>query len=341
MEQQVIANRRSLVVLFVTVLAVEIRLVADESQVPEPPGQPASIRSTESPVETVTEAPDRLAEFSEAKLRQRIADLSDKDFRVRSQASRDLAGAGEGAVLILQQAALQGDLEQATRIIQLLKRQYSERSSLGDAASEALEELNRSPQRDVALTAQRVLQDYADLRDERALTKIRQLGAKVKFHSPLEVPGGDAIAYIILVPDWTGGDDGLKYVKRLSSLNTLYVIRGTKVTNTALEDLYGRFPALRIQQRGNAYLGIASDRSPITGSGCVVTKVEPGSAADEAGMMEFDIIRGFNGTDIKHFDHLIEEIQRRDGGDEIDVAIERRGLRMNLKVKLGTWSEIQ
>src|SRR5690606_28432336 len=89
------------------------------------------------------------------------------------------------------------------------------------------------------------------------------------------------ISYILLGKNWEGGDAGLDHIRRLPSLTTLYVTRGTEVTEEALAKLVEDLPRLEIQRRGRACLGVAgaNDRQ-----GCHVISITENSAAEEAGL---------------------------------------------------------
>ena len=310
------------------------------------PLSPAPVRPLDASSEKQQNLRPKDSESESPKLgrdqvKQLIAELDSPDFKTRMKATRGLSRVGLDGIPLLVEAAKEGDLETTTRVISVLKRIYPGMSTLGDSASEALETLNESSDKNVSDTARKILSEFHEIRDQRALAEIRSLNGRVRFHTPIGATGAESIAYIILVEDWSGGDKGLKYLRRLSSLTTLYVINGAKVSQKALESLYDQFPGLRIQVRGSAYLGIASDRTPLNGNGCVVTKVEPNSAAQRAGLAEFDIIRGFDGSPIRNFEHLIQEIMQRNGGDEISLEVERRGLPLRLKCTLGTWAAIE
>lgn len=60
-------------------------------------------------------------------------------------------------------------------------------------------------------------------------------------------------------------------------------------------------------------------------SGVVVVQVSPGSAADNAGLQQYDIIVGFNGQEITNSIDLRQEIYNLEIGTEVEVEFYRNG----------------
>lgn len=290
-------------------------------------------------------------ELSAADVQRLVSELDAADFRVRLNATKVLQQAGSSVIPALERAMRTGSLEVVARCTALLRREYiRQQHDAVSPAEQALEKLAEDSPTAAAAAALAVLEENYELRDRRTLEVIRKLGGAVKFHESGEIilgrgniPGAGfgaarSVAYILLGNDWEGGEDGLKYLRRLSSLSTLYVIDGTQISQENLDRLYDRFPGLRVQYRGRAYLGIGSDRPPLGGAGCLVTRVEPGQAAQKAGMLIGDVIQSFDGTAVASFDDLIESIKKKNADDEVVVQILRNGARMELNVKLGRWN---
>lgn len=78
-----------------------------------------------------------------------------------------------------------------------------------------------------------------------------------------------------------------------------------------------------------AELGITGDR------GAVVTRVEPGSAADEAGLVEGDVIVSIDGEDISTPSELRQRIRANQPGSEVTLEVERDGSLTSLTAVLG------
>jgi serine protease Do len=67
--------------------------------------------------------------------------------------------------------------------------------------------------------------------------------------------------------------------------------------------------------------------------GVVVTKVETGSPADEAGLQEGDIIRQINRKPVKNADDFIEQTAKAKGQDNILLYIQRGNSHLYAAVK--------
>jgi serine protease Do len=68
---------------------------------------------------------------------------------------------------------------------------------------------------------------------------------------------------------------------------------------------------------------------------CKVLRIEPGSAADKAGLKVDDIITGVNGKKVATFDDLRAEIEKRRPGDEVTLQVRRGEESLTLKAVLG------
>lgn len=282
-------------------------------------------------------APAATSELTEPEVLALIEQLGADDYRQRQRATARLKKTPRQHVRLLVKATESADLETLTRIFLVLRDLYVQEAPIGLATAEMLENLAETQHPESATAARSILRQNAELREQRALDEILRMGGKIKYLNPY---GVGTVSFVILVPEWNGGDQGLQHLKRLQSLDALYVIHGTEVSEEAVNALVDVHPRLRIQYRGAAYLGIRSDQLPVVGMGCVITGVEPNSAAQRGGILVHDIIRSFNGKPIANFDQLIEQIKTKKGGDEVVVEVERNGVRLPLKIELGTWAGI-
>lgn len=71
-------------------------------------------------------------------------------------------------------------------------------------------------------------------------------------------------------------------------------------------------------------------------TGAYIEKIEPGSAADEAGLQEGDVILSFDGEKIESKDDLAEAVSDAEVGDEIELEVFRDGKTVTLTAKLGS-----
>lgn len=275
-----------------------------------------------------------------------IADLDSSRYAVRKAATRALIESGAPAVAPLIAAAQDGTLEVQIRVVRVLEEMYaaSESDETIDAAELGLESLAKSSNRPLAARADRVLKENYQRREQRALSQIKRLGGVINYSDQPALfadnnanPNLPPIAYVLLGDKWKGGDEGLKYVKRLTRLRVLYVA-GTAgarpISEQAQQDLESAMPDLIIQNRGRAYLGIGGGPHP---NGCQVIQVKADTAADKAGLRELDVIHGFGGKRIDDFNTLIELIKNYAPGDKVKVDVLRGSRSLTLNVVMGEW----
>ncbi len=185
---------------------------------------------------------------SEDYIRRLALELDSPDYRKRVRACRELVRQGKKAVAVLEQTAEQGSLEATLRAESVLEAIYLNGDvEEGDAAEAALERLQHSRNPIAAEHAQGILIANSRVRERRALERIVALGGVVKdmlggvidIRDPTAL--GREIPILQLGLSWRGGDEGLKYVKKLQSLQVLYVIDGCGVSEKALEFCDGTF----------------------------------------------------------------------------------------------------
>jgi putative serine protease PepD len=86
-----------------------------------------------------------------------------------------------------------------------------------------------------------------------------------------------------------------------------------------------------------AGLGLSGpSETPNGDAGAYVQSVTPGSAADQAGVEDGDLIVDVDGTDIRSFDELRGLISSHSPGETVTVTVIRDGQRIDLQVTLGT-----
>jgi hypothetical protein len=276
---------------------------------------------------------------------QLIADLDSDRYAVRKRATRGLIAAGSKVVAPLTAAAGNGTLEVQTRVIRILQDMYvgSDNDETIDAAELALESLSKSSNRSLAARAYRVLTANHELRRQRALVQIERLGGVINYGGNLLFipnntnPIQKQIKYIVLGAKWKGGDDGLKFVKRLTGLQLLFLsgtAESSPISKAAQSDLQATLPNLNIRKRGPAYLGIRGDINVLD---CRVDRVEPGQAAEKAGLKPRDVITSFGGKKIPDFAALLAVLKTFEPGDKVKVEVIRDGKTLTFEVVMGEW----
>ncbi len=202
--------------------------------------------------------------------------LESPAFAVREAASERLAS-GEGpAVPLMLGVAKDGNLEAAVRAVGILEAIYISAETKGDpaaadAAELALDELTRVGRPSVADRADVVLESHYDIREHRAVAAIERFHGVVKYGPASEfangwnarfnqIPpaidrSGDSskekaeLNVVIIGPKWTGGDEGLKQIARLTRLtgpiHKLYRIQGCPVSDEGIARLRAATPGSR------------------------------------------------------------------------------------------------
>ncbi|MFQ5731868.1 MAG: PDZ domain-containing protein [Planctomycetaceae bacterium] len=282
-----------------------------------------------------------------------IRDLEHRDYATRVRATNGLIAHGGSAVPALTKAAQSAGPETAARAVLVLERLYTNLNAdekTVDAAETALETLQESHAPVAARMSSQALTGHEGLRQRRAIAAIQRLGGIVEYvptqyrqPNPFPQPAGAGrqINFVLIGRKWRGGDDGLKYVKRLTQLRNVYVTQNERfqpVSKKALEKLERSMPNLSIQKRGMACLGVSGSMNGGPG-GCYITLVKPGSAASKANIRAGDTIVEFAGKRIRDFQTLVDGISGHDAGDTVDVGILRSGRKITVKVKLAEWKK--
>ncbi|MGD9854446.1 MAG: PDZ domain-containing protein [Planctomycetaceae bacterium] len=290
-----------------------------------------------------------------------VDQLEHPDYAVRETASRRLMEAGAESIPLIADAALARPPEAATRALQVLEGHLrSDDKSRFNPADDALQRLADGERGFVAVGAANILARHSQLREERAVAAIRELGGTVTYDldqserqpwwgpAPLRIDAESALrglrpSSIVLRGDWQGGTEGLKYLRRLSHCRDLklYVVRGSGVPLVEAEKLASALPGLTVQERG-ALLGI-SGASGIDSAICVVSEVLADGPAGRAGVRDGDVIRDLNGVPVTSFDDLIEKLKEHPAGDRVKLSIDRTSFQterresLTLEIQLGTW----
>lgn len=71
-------------------------------------------------------------------------------------------------------------------------------------------------------------------------------------------------------------------------------------------------------------------------TGVVVEAIEPGSAADSAGLRNGDVITAVQGIGVDTMEELIAALRRLGAGDPVELKIERGGVQLEISATLGT-----
>lgn len=305
------------------------------------------LRGADAPIGTATRVDEPFLPPMAPPVSRLVRDLDHADFAVRAEATRALFEAGAEALPALQDTALRGSREAGVRAVSVLQQFFTgEDRALATAAEEVLDELAFSKSATAANRAGMVLDSNYLARQDRAIDEIRRLGGQVTRlrdergenvqvivdpNDPTADP--NPIQQVVIGSGWRGGDDGLRHVKRITRLRTLYVIQGV-VSEQAVADLSVSLPNLRVQMRGRAYLGIGGAEHP---SGCQVVQVKEGGPAALAGIAPGDVVTEFGGKPVESFDSLIKLIALQEPGKKVPAKLLRGDETVEVSILLTDW----
>lgn len=291
-----------------------------------------------------------------------IEQLAAEQFAQREAATRSLAAAGRAAIAPLQEAIGRGDLEVSSRAVEIMREMLAgENADLAAAAELALESLAEGPDAAVAGMSEATLDFHTLGLAEAAREKLELLGAII---TEGFLPSGQRGMHALLNATWTGKSEDLRLLARLrrvsqvglhgvplddASLAVLGRLRGleqlqlygTGASDLALTALAEKLPNTKIDVRKGGKLGVAGQS--VIGP-CVITHVQDGSAAAQAGIQIGDIVLRIDGEPVANFEALTDLVGRRGPHEKIELDIERGGAipggepqRFKRIVELGGW----
>ncbi|HUQ72120.1 MAG TPA: PDZ domain-containing protein, partial [Planctomycetaceae bacterium] len=285
-----------------------------------------------------------------------IAELDHDAFAVREAATLSLAKSGVAALPALMKAVREASPEVRIRATQVLAAWYSRPDKdMVDAVEDALEQL---------LDAEGTIGDQADVtwdsqrraREQRCLAHLEELGAGIEYRDDAysvdrDEPGvrNRAISYIAITLRWKGGDDGLKYIRRmrptpLSPGFIVYRINGNTVSDAAFQALEDN--GHKVEKRG-AKLGVHNtsgfgfNPARVDVPGFRIENMNRDSPAEKSGLLVDDIITQFGDKPVTDFNDLVSYLLATKPGDKVVFTVlrEKQGERVPEKVtvELGDW----
>ncbi len=295
---------------------------------------------------------------SAADLSRWVKQLSSDDYGAREEATEKLIRAGRPAIPAVAVAAQEDDLEVTSRSMDVLRELLnSDDSATEEAAAGALTKLSEAQGTASAEMAAEVLGEVQDIRRQKAIKEVQQLGAILSFGDP-ETRDTNSLQ-VIINSDWRGkgadlallkrivdverltfrgvplADEDLQHLEGLPRLRKLDLL-GSKITSKGMSQLARAYPNVRIDHGSNAMLGVAGDPEP-TLNGFMVTMVQTGTAAERGGIMPGDIVLKIQNRQVVDFDSLTAEIHNHLPGEKVTIELRRGGDSLKKEVTLGQW----
>jgi len=288
-----------------------------------------------------------------------IADLGSPQFARREAASKALLDAGRPALASLATAIQEGDFEVASRGIEIVRDMLA--SDDVDLAADAERVLERAAESNgkaarlaaaalefhqvgTATAARERLENLGAVFRERPF--VEQVGVEVEFGVAWKGTTED-LRQLARIRGLAGvGFHGVKLdaaavavIARLRRLEQVELF-GTGLGEREIADLARKLPDARIDVRKGGKLGVGA---LAFGGPCEIRTIEPGSAADQAGIRAGDVIVAVDGKPVEDFDGLTSRLAGRGPGERVRVTVERGGAadgdveRLDIDVRLDTW----
>jgi len=287
-----------------------------------------------------------------------IEQLAAPQFARREAASKHLLAAGQPAIDPLAAAIRAGDLEVVSRGVDVLREMLAV-EPLAEQAEAALEACAEQSTPAARLAAAAL--EFHHVGQESAARERLEARGAVFRERPLVEFAGDQVEF---GRTWKGSGDDLKELTRLPRLRSVafHGVRldergvailgrlqrverielfGTGLGDDAIAALEARLPDAEIDVRRGGKLGVGA---LAFGGPCEIQSVEPGSAADQAGVRPGDVVVAIDGVAVDDFAGLTARVSGRIPGDTLRVTVARRGgdpggdaQRMELEIRLDAW----
>ncbi|MHB8957985.1 MAG: PDZ domain-containing protein [Pirellulaceae bacterium] len=160
-----------------------------------------------------------------------VRELDDNRFLVRRNATEQLIQAGHVAIGPIRDAMAGSSLEVSTRGIYVLKAMAVSRDvATQDAAVEALQQLANSPFTSAARQATEAIAALSEVRQQRAIKELEDLGAKIARNDQLMVFAPTVGLRVEIGSTWQGTVDDLQRFRWLTEVQEVVFI-GERITD--------------------------------------------------------------------------------------------------------------
>ena len=289
-----------------------------------------------------------------------IDTLGSPQFSQREAATRSLIEAGPAALGPLREAIDSGDLEVSSRAIEIARTMLaSDDQDVAAAAEQFLDGVAGNADASVAGLAEATLDFHAVGLADAARVTLQGLGMKLARGM---LATGQQGMHATFDAGWRGTSDDLRLLLRLPGLLIVSVhgvpiddkgltvigrlrraarieLYGTGLNLPQVEALTEKLPDTHVEFRKGGKLGVAGHPNAVP---CHITMVQPGSAADKAGLQVGDIVAKVADKPIRNFEELTVEIGLHGPGDKLQLEIVRGQPgdpeeRMNRTIELDAW----
>lgn len=272
-----------------------------------------------------------------------IEQLGSPQYAQREAAAKNLATVGRPALPALGAAIAAGDLEVASRGVEIVRgMMMAEDEELATAAERLLEQVATSDASAVGRLAEAALEFHQAGMAAAARERLESLGAV--FRERLFAAGVPGVE-IEFGAGWRGGPEDWRLLPRLrgvacvsvhgvpldaDAIGTLSrlpgVLRidlfGTAAPDTAVAALVAGLPDTLVDVRKGGKLGVSSI---VQAGPCQLSAVQPGSAADKAGLRAGDVIVAAAGEPVASFDALTKRLAAFGPGAAVRLEVRREG----------------
>ena len=270
-----------------------------------------------------------------------IEQLGSPQYAQREAAAKHLAGAGRLALPALGEALAAGDLEVASRGVEIVRgMMIAEDEELAAAAERLLEQVATSDASAVGRLAEAALEFHQAGMAATARERLESLGAV--FRERLFAAGAPGVE-IEFGAGWRGGPADWRLLPRLRGVACVSVhgvpldadaigtlgrvpgvrridLFGTTAPDTAVAALVARLPDTLVDVRKGGKLGVSSI---VQAGPCHLSAVQPGSAADRAGLRAGDVIVAAAGEPVASFDALTKRLAAFGPGETVRLEVRR------------------
>lgn len=285
-----------------------------------------------------------------------IADLGSSEYARREASAQALAAQGQTVIAPLVAAIVRAeDLEVTTRGIEILQGfLLGDDEAVATAAEQMLERLATGENASAARLAAATLEFHHVALADESRARLESLGATIE---TTMLPDGRVGLHVTINDRWTGAVEDLKLVSRLPQVLQLSVhgvrlgdqavgqlsrlrrvdqiaLYNTDLSDAAVARLTEALPATKLDLRKGGKLGVGGQPLVVP---CIITQVQPGSAAEKAGIRVGDVIRSFDGQRVESFEDLTNKIGMRGPGEQVQISVERGGNVSDKKLALDGW----